>query len=92
MEMEWEWREVGGHHVDLTVIFATPGMAPGEEIILQPTAHLRAGAGRYCTCVGTIPPPHTQRPPVPRPQLVVAKLRALVADGGPADRARVRWC
>ena len=55
--MEWEWREVDGHHVDLTVIFATPGMAPGEEIILQPTAHLRAGAGRYCTCVQTIPRP-----------------------------------
>ena len=51
LTLEWEWREVSDaqHHVDVTVLFITPGMNPGDEITLQKTAHLTSGAGRYCS-------------------------------------------
>ena len=45
--VEWEWREMGGHGVDLSVWFSPPNSKPGEETQLQSKVRLRAGGGRY---------------------------------------------
>jgi hypothetical protein len=45
--VEWEWREMSGHGVDLSVWFSTPKAKPGDETQLQSKVRLRAGGGRY---------------------------------------------